>query len=478
MALVNRRRTMKMYLQGEWRDKAEKIEVRNPFDGSVVDTVPHGDSDDIDRAIAGTVEGAALMRRMPAYDRFQILARAAELMRQRVDDLGRTISLEEGKTFAEGKGEAQRATETMQLSAEEAKRITGEVLSLDAAPGSAGKFGFTLRAPCGVVAAITPFNFPLNLVCHKVGPALAAGNAVVCKPASDTPLSALKLVEILLAAGLPPLAIACVTGPGSKLGEALVRDPRVRKVSFTGSREVGEQLCRAAGLKKVTLELGSNSPLIVMPDADLNKVADLAVLTGYTNAGQTCISTQRVIAMNEVYGDLIDALKPKVAALTAGDPFDPSVKMGPMIRERDAERVGQWIDEAVAGGARLLTGGKRRGSLFEPTLVADVKPEMRISCDELFGPAVAVTRTSSLDEAIALANDSRYGLSAGIFTQNIDWALRFAREVESGNIHINWGPAWRADLMPYGGLKESGFGKEGPKYAIEEMTEMKMVVVH
>jgi glyceraldehyde-3-phosphate dehydrogenase (NADP+) len=467
-----------MFLRGQWQDKAEKIEVRNPFDGSLVDTVPSAAASDMEAAVAGAVEGAAVMRRMPGYDRWQILTRAAELMRQRVDDLGRTISLEEGKTFAEGKGEAQRATETMQLSAEEAKRISGEVLPLDGAPGAAGKFGFTLRVPCGVVAAITPFNFPLNLVCHKVGPALAAGNAVVCKPASDTPLSALKLVEILLEAGLPPLAIACVTGPGGKLGDALVRDARVRKVSFTGSREVGEQLCKAAGLKKVTLELGSNSPLIVMPDADLEKVAELAVLTGYSNAGQTCISTQRVIALDEVYGDLLDVLTPKVAAFKAGDPFDPQVKMGPMIRQWDAERVGQWIEEAVAGGAKVLTGGKRHGSLFEPTLVADVKPEMRISCDELFGPAVAVTRTSSLERAIAMANDSRYGLSAGIFTQNIDWALKFAREVDSGNIHINWGPAWRADLMPYGGLKESGFGKEGPKYAIQEMTEVKMVVVH
>lgn len=467
-----------MFLGGQWADKAAKIEVRNPFDGSVVATVPQGGTGDIEVAVAGAVEGAAVMRRTPGYERFQILARAAELMRQRVDDLGRTISLEEGKTFAEGKGEAQRAVETIQLSAEEAKRISGEVLPLDGAPGGAGKFGFTLRVPCGVVAAITPFNFPLNLVCHKVGPALAAGNAVVIKPASDTPLSALKLVEILLEAGLPPLAVACVTGPGGKLGDALVRDARVRKVSFTGSRDVGEKLCQAAGLKKVTLELGSNSPLIVMPDADLDKVAELAVLTGYSNAGQTCISTQRVIALGEVYGDLLDALRPKVAALKAGDPFDPSVKMGPMIREKDAERVGQWIDEAVAGGAKLLTGGKRNGSLFEPTLVAEVKPDMRISCDELFGPAVAVTRSATFDEAIALANDSRYGLSAGIFTRNIDWALRFAREVDSGNIHINWGPAWRADLMPYGGLKESGFGKEGPKYAIEEMTELKMVVIH
>lgn len=469
---------MKMFLRGQWTDKPERIEVRNPYDGSVVDTVPGGDVGDVDAAVAGAVEGAAVMRRMPAYQRFEILSRAAQLMRERTEELGRTISLEEGKTFAEGKGEAQRATETIQISAEEAKRIYGEVVPLDAAPGAASKFGFTLRVPCGVVAAITPFNFPLNLVTHKVGPALAAGNAVVVKPASDTPLSALKFVEILLEAGLPPEAIACITGPGGKLGDALVRDRRVRKISFTGSREVGEKLCQAAGVKKVTLELGSNSPLIVMPDADLDKVAELAVLTGFTNAGQVCISTQRVIALGEVYGDLLDALQPRVAGLKTGNPFDADVKMGPMIREKDAERVGQWIDEAVSGGARLLAGGRRQGALHEPTLLADVSPDMRISCDELFGPAVAVTRATSLDEAIALANSTNYGLSAGIFTQNIDWALRFAREVDSGNIHINWGPAWRADLMPYGGLKESGFGKEGPKYAIEEMTEVKMVVVH
>ena len=469
---------MRMFLCGRWTDKSEKIEVRNPYDGSVVDTVPAGDADDIRNAIEGCVAGATAMRRMPGYQRFQILAKAAELMQRRLEELGRTISLEEGKAFGEGKTEAQRSIETMQLSAEEAKRLGGEVLPLDGAPGAAGKLGFTLRVPCGIVAAITPFNFPLNLVCHKVGPALAAGNAVVIKPASDTPLSALKLVEILLEAGLPAEAIACVTGPGGKLGDALVRDRRVRKVSFTGSREVGEQLTRAAGLKKVTLELGSNSPLIVMPDADLEKVAELTVLTGYVNAGQTCISTQRVLALNEVYGDLLDALKPKVAAIRAGNQFDEGVKMGPMIREKDAQRVGQWVEEAVGAGAKLLCGGQRSGSLFQPTLVADVKPQMRISCDELFGPAVAVTRTSSLDEAIALANDTNYGLSAGIFTQNIDWALRFAREVDSGNIHINWGPQWRADLMPYGGLKESGFGKEGPKYAIEEMTEMKTVVIH
>jgi glyceraldehyde-3-phosphate dehydrogenase (NADP+) len=399
-------------------------------------------------------------------------------MRERQDDLGRTISLEEGKVLAEGLFEASRATETIDLSADEAKRLGGEVLPLDGAPGGAGKLGFTLRVPCGVVVAITPFNFPLNLVCHKVGPALAAGNAVVLKPASDTPLSALKMVEILLAAGLPPLAISCLTGSGGAIGDALCTDPRVRKISFTGSRDIGEHICRQAGIKRVTMELGSNSPLIVMNDADLSKVVEATVATGYANAGQVCISAQRVIALDKVYGDFVEQLRPRVAALTTGNPLEKSTKMGPMIREADAVRVGQWIDEAVSGGARLLTGGGRRGTLVEPTLLADVDPRMRISCDELFGPAVAVTRAGDIDQAIALANDSRYGLSAGIFTQNLDWALRFARQIDSGNIHINWGPQWRADLMPYGGLKDSGMGKEGPKYAIHEMTELKTVVIH
>ena len=469
---------MKMFVRGQWVDKPEKIEVKNPFNGEVIDAVPKGEAADVDAALAGAVEGAKVMRRLPGYERFKILSRAAQLLAERTADLGRTISLEEGKTLAEGRGEVERAVETMQLSAEEAKRLSGEVLPLDGAPGAAGKLGFTLRVPCGVVAAITPFNFPLNLVCHKVGPALAGGNAVVVKPASDTPLSALKLVELLLEAGLPSLAISCVTGGGGVIGDALVRDPRVRKVTFTGSRDVGEHLCKTAGLKKVTLELGSNSPLVVLPDADLDKVAAAAALTGYGNAGQTCISTQRVIAVRAVYGELIERLKPKVAAIKAGDPLDPAMQMGPMVREADAIRVGQWIDEAVAGGARLVTGGKRRGALYEPTLVADVDPRMRISCDELFGPAVAVTPAEGIDQAIALANDTNYGLSAGIFTQNLDWALRFAREVDSGNVHINWAPTWRADLMPYGGLKESGFGKEGPRYAIEEMTELKTVVIH
>lgn len=469
---------MRMHIHGEWVEGSDTIEVRNPFDDSVIDTVPQASSAEVNAAIEGAVEGAKIMRAMPAYERYQILRKAAELMVERQEDLGRTISSEEGKILSEGIFEAGRSAITIEISSEEAKRLSGEVLPLDGAPGAAGKLGFTLRVPCGVVVAITPFNFPLNLVCHKIGPALAAGNAVVVKPASDTPLCALKLVEIFLEAGVPPLAISCITGSGGTVGNSLCSDPRVRKISFTGSSEVGNSICKSAGIKKVTMELGSNSPLIVMEDADLDKVAQATIASGFANAGQVCISAQRVIAMSGIYEDLIDLLRPRVEDISTGDQLDDSTKMGPMVRLHDAERVTEWIDEAVSAGARLVTGGGREAAVVNPTLLADVEPDMRISRDELFGPAVGVTRATDIDQAISMANDTRYGLSAGIFTRDIDAAIKFARHVDSGNIQINWGPMWRADLMPYGGMKESGLGKEGPKYAIDEMTEMKTVVIH
>ena len=469
---------MKMYLAGEWVDRDEKIDVVNPFNGQVFDTVPRGSVEDVQTAIASADRGARVMAATSGYQRYEILTRAVGLMKERVEDLGRTITMEEGKIIGEGLGEAERAIQTMTGSAEEAKRLFGEVVPLDGAPTWTGQLGFTLRVPCGVVAAISPFNFPLNLVAHKVGPALAAGNAVIIKPASDTPLSALKLTEILVEAGVPAEAVQCVTGSGGTIGDALVSDDRVRKVTFTGSRDVGEHICRTAGLKKVTMELGSNSPLIVMPDADMEKVVAGTVASGFSNAGQVCISAQRILTNERVYGDYLDALTEGVKGLSTGDPLDGTVKMGPMVRPQDAVRVNEWVTEAVAGGARTVVGGEYEGAMHAPTVVADVSPEMRISCDELFGPAVAVTPFSDIDQAIAMANDTNYGLSAAIFTQNIDWAMKFAREVDSGNLMINSGPQWRADLMPYGGLKDSGMGKEGPKYAVEEMTELKMVIYH
>ena len=469
---------MKMFAEGAWVDKSKKIEVRNPYDNSIIDTVPKTDSSDVDRALSFAERGAKVMANLSGYDRWRILRRAADLMAARNEELGRLISTEEGKIIAEGRSEANRAVETLMGSAEEAKRIHGETVPLDGDPGGYKKFGFTLRVPCGVVVAISPFNFPLNLVCHKVGPALAAGNSVIIKPATDTPLSALKLTEILLEAGLPAEGIQCLTGSGAEIGEVLVSDRRVRKITFTGSREVGERICRLAGIKKVTMELGSNCPLIVMPDADLDKVAMAVAATGYANAGQVCISTQRVLTAGKVYNDFLSVLTPKVQSLTTGSQLDEKTRVGPMVREADAVRVESWVQKAVEGDARVVAGGARQGTIYAPTVVADVKPEMRISSDELFGPAVAVTPFESIDEAIALANDTVYGLAAGIFTEKLEWAMKFAHEVESGNLNINWGPQWRADLMPYGGLKESGFGKEGPRYAVEEMTELKMVIFH
>lgn len=469
---------MDMLIAGDWVPGAGAIPVLSPYDGHEVDTVPKASAEDIDRAIGYAVQGAAKVRALSGYERSGLLMRAAGLMEERLEDLARTITLEEGKIIGEARIEVDRARETIVCSAEEAKRLGSEVVPLDGAPGAGERFGFTLRVPCGVVLAVTPFNFPLNLVCHKIGPAFAAGNSAILKPATDTPLVALKFARLLLDAGLPAEAIQVVTGSGGEIGRQLCSDPRIRKISFTGSRDVGESICRTAGLKKVTMELGSNSPVIVLPDADLDKAARAIVATGYANAGQVCISAQRILTHDKVYGDLLDCLQPLVGSLTTGDPLDEGVRVGPMVRESDAERVQTWIRDAASSGGRLLTGGGRDRAIVEPAIVADVDPGMRISCDELFGPAVGLTRFESVDEAIASANDSNYGLSAAIFTENLGSAMRFAKEVESGNIHINWGTQWRADLMPYGGLKESGFGKEGPRYAVEEMTETKMVVMH
>lgn len=469
---------MKIFLNGKWQNLNKKNEVLNPFDGSVIDTIPSASPAEITAAIDGLAKGAETMRQLPSYKRVEILRKTGNLIREQKEEISQLISSEEGKVLAESRIETSRAAETIDLSADEARRMHGETLPLDSTPGGVGKIGFSLRVPCGIVAAITPFNFPLNLVAHKLGPAIAGGNAILLKPASDTPLSSLKLVELFLEAGLPEEAIACVTGSGAELGKAICLDSRIRKISFTGSAEVGEQICRLAGLKRITMELGSNSPVIVLDDADPEKVANAIAVSGFSNAGQVCISSQRILTTPNIHDELLDAITTKVSQLTAGNQLDDKSDIGPLIRESDARRVEEWIGQAQLNGAKLHCGGERKDAIIQPAVLSNVSSDMRISCEELFGPAVGITKAENIEDAIHLANNTRFGLSAAIFTQDIDKAMRFAREVESGSLHINYGTAWRAETMPYGGLKDSGMGKEGPKYAIEEMTETKMVVIH
>lgn len=470
---------MKMFVAGEWTEGRAQEEVRNPYSGEVVDTVPVAGKDDARRALDTAVAGARAQRMTTGYDRQVILHRAATLADQRVEQLARTISAESGKTLAEAMGEASRAGEILRLSAFEGTQLYGESLPLDAHKGAGlAKLGFTLRQPCGVVVAITPFNFPLLLVLHKIGPALAAGNAVVLKPARTTPLTALLLAEILLDAGLPPEALSVLPGPGSELGDALCSDPRVRKISFTGSTAVGERITRVAGVKKLSLELGASCPVVVLPDADLELAARSVSIGGYGNAGQVCISVQRVIVDRSVQSDFLDALDEQVAEIRTGDPLDPATTMGTLITRGEAERVQAAVRHAADAGAKVLRGGDRDGATVQPTIVTDVDPDSPFSQEELFGPAVAVTPASTVEEAVALANNTRYGLGAGIFTRDVSNAIRFAREAEAGNVHVNWSPLWRADLMPYGGFKGSGIGKEGPRAAVAEMTEVKTVVLH
>ena len=463
-----------MYVAGNWTDSDARMSVIHPFTGGIVDEVPKANFRDVDEALGAAERGAQQMKQITAYERSQIFHRAAELLSLQLEDLARTITLEEGKPLNEARGEVGRMPDLLRLCAFEGTQARGETLPLDAQAGTRGKLGITLRVPCGIVVAITPFNYPLLLVVHKIGPALAAGNAVILKPAERTPLSALKLTQIFLDAGLPADGLQCLTGSGPDLGPLLCSDSRVR----TGSVATGEQIARIAGLKRLSLELGSNSPLIVLSDADAENVAEATSVAGYVNAGQVCISVQRVLVDRKVYSNFLDALKPHVESLGVGDPFAEETKVSAMISEPQAARVDDWISEARRAGAQVIAGGQRDGAIYAPSIVAGVKPDMRVMKDELFGPAVAVMAIDGPSEAIQIANDSRFGLGAGVFTRDIGLALRFAREIHSGTVMVNGTPLWRADLMPYGGFKNSGVGKEGPRYAVEEMTEIKTVVFH
>ena len=470
-----------MLVGGSWISAKAGVseDVTSPYDGSVVGTVPVAGPDDVEAALAAAEAGAARWRRTPAHERMRILLRAAQLADDRAGEIARMISSEVGKTITEATGEASRSGEIIRLAAFEGTQLYGDTLPLDANRGTGPeKIGFTLRQPCGVVVAISPFNYPALLVLHKLAPALAAGNAVVLKPARTTPLTALALAACFVDAGLPEGVLSVLPGPGGELGDLLVADPRVRKISFTGSTAIGERITRRAGVKKLSLELGASCPVIVLPDADLDLASSAVATGGYVNAGQVCISVQRVIAHPAVSGDFLDALVPKVEAIRVGDPSAPETGMGTLISTSEAERVRQSIAAAAASGARVLTGGERDGSMVAPTVVADVDPYSPFAQKELFGPAVAVSTAADWDSAITQANGTAYGLAAGIFTSDVAGAVRAIREIDAGSIHINWTPLWRADLMPDGGLKESGIGKEGPRSAVEEMTEVKTVVLH
>jgi glyceraldehyde-3-phosphate dehydrogenase (NADP+) len=476
---------MKMLIGGTWQAAANgrTEDVTSPFDGTVTGTVPVAGPDDVRAAVDRAETGAVTWRRTPAHERMRILLRAAELADERAEQIAQIISAEAGKTITEARGEAARSGDLIRLAAFEGTQLYGDALPLDANRGTGlDKIGFTIHQPVGIVVAITPFNYPALLVMHKLAPALAAGNAVVLKPARTTPLTALALARCLTDAGLPDGVLSVLTGPGAgngySLGDALVTDPRVRKVSFTGSTATGEHITRIAGIKKLSLELGSSCPVVVLPDADIELAASAVAAGGYINAGQVCISVQRVITHPAVAADFLDALVPKVEAIRTGDPGSADTTMGTLITTDEAERVEETIRRAVDEGAKLLTGGGRDGAIVAPAVVAGVDPRSSFSQEELFGPAVAVSSAEDFQGAIAQANGTPYGLGAGIFTSDVSGAVRAIREIDAGTVHINWTPLWRADLMPYGGLKASGIGKEGPRSAVAEMTDIKTVILH
>jgi acyl-CoA reductase-like NAD-dependent aldehyde dehydrogenase len=456
----------------------DRVEIRDPFRNEVFATVPEASADDIERALRAASDGARHMSRVSGGERGAILERVADLVEAEAEDLATTVVQEQGKTLGEARREVGRVPDLLRLCAGEARRLSGETVPLDQGPDGVGRLGLTLRVPVGVVVAVTPFNYPLLLVAHKLGPAFAAGNAVILKPATATPLSGLRLAELFVAAGAHSGAVQCLTGSGAGVGMPLCIDDRVRAITFTGSEATGNAIVARAGVKHFLLELGANCPLIIAADADLEQAAKATAIGGYSNAGQACISAQRVIVDRKVYDDYLDALTEQVNQISAGDPLDATSTIGPLINAAEAERVVDIITEAKDRGARVVSGGERDGALHAPTVVADVSPDSRLFCEELFGPAVGVTPVADLDEALELANRSEYGLGAGIFTSNIHAAIRFAREVEAGVIQINWSPLWRADSMPYGGLKRSGVGKEGPRWAVEELTDLKTVVFH
>jgi acyl-CoA reductase-like NAD-dependent aldehyde dehydrogenase len=468
----------KLLAAGEWSETGEWAEVKSPYDGSVVGRVAIGDEALAKRAIEAA-QRAFETADFPQYERAAVLERAAELVGERVDDLAATIAAEAGKPLKTATVEAQRCVGTLEFSAVEARKLTGGTVPMEASAAGAGKLGVMLRVPYGVVGAISPFNFPLNLVAHKLGPAIAAGNAVVLKPAGQTPISALKLAAILQEAGLPESWLSVVPGPGSKVGNAIVEHELTKAITFTGSAPVGWDIRSRVPHKKVNLELGSNAPLIVNDDGDWEAAADKAQIHAFSHAGQSCISVQRILVHAALADDFKARLVANVEKLKVGDPLDSETDVGPLITPDDRDRVKQWVDEAVGAGAELLTGGELvdEGRCLAPTLLGSPPKDAKVWCEEIFGPVATIDTFSSFGEALEMANDSKFGLQAGVFTRDIGRGLEAAKTLEFGGVLINEVPTFRADQQPYGGVKDSGNTREGPAYAVYELTEERFITL-
>lgn len=460
---------------GEWLRSGDTLEVLDKFSLAPCWRLHRASRDMVRQAVA-RADAAFRAGPLGPHERGAILDRAAALIEQRADEIVATMQREAGFTHADAAGELRRSVQTFRLSAEEARRLAGEIIPIAGAPQQEGRFGFTLRVPLGVVCAITPFNAPLNTVSHKVAPALAAGNAVLLKPSSHTPMTANLLAEILLAAGLPPGFIAVLHG-GAQVVQWLLEEPQVRFYAFTGSTEVGRDIHARAGLRRTQMELGSIAFTMLAEDADLDRALPKVVGAGYRKAGQVCTSVQILLVHESLRARVEERLAALVRALPYGDPSDPSTVVGPVISEAAAQRIEQWVDQAVAQGARRLAGGPRQGAVIPPTLLADIAGGMAVSCQEIFGPVVCIEGFRTLEQAIARINGTPFGLATGIFTNRLDDAFSLARRLQVGGVHINETSSSRVDMMPYGGSKDSGFGREGPHYAVLEMTEERMVTI-
>ncbi len=469
--------TRGFFLDGKWVEEGDTVDLRSPYDGAVVGRVFQGRREHAEAAVAAANKGFGTMKRLPAFERQRMLRRVAQGIRERQSDFARTIAREGGKPIKAARSEVERSIFTFTVAAEESTRIYGEYLPLDWQETTAGRWGVVRRFPLGPILGITPFNFPLNLVAHKVAPAIAAGCSIIIKPAPQTPLTALLLAEVVEQAGWPDGALSVIPFSNEDAG-LLVADERVKMLTFTGSAAVGWDLKRRSGKKKVILELGGNAAVLIHRDADLAYAAERCVSGGFAYAGQSCISVQRILVERSVHARFTDLFLAAVRTLKTGDPFEESTDVGPLIRESDAARASDWIQEAVRGGARVLVGGGRRGSLLEPTVLSGTRPEMKVNCQEIFAPVVTVEPYDNFSQALREINRSSYGLQAGIFTHETQLLFRAFEELEVGGVIGGDVPSFRVDQMPYGGIKDSGLGREGLRYAIEEMTEPKLLVMN